>query len=514
MTKFFRHTTDGNSKYCEIARKRLTLNDIIDYIKSNKNMLSQTELVTFEGKDTQVSSHIATCYKKQAILKSLPRNLNLIFSSIDICVTGVLGDINTLPNVNLSFFFSLLTILHPNFSDIDENDQRALVSQFIDRLYGEVKNRFNQYNKMGWVEETFWGRLNNINISDQMIRYVSDFMHINIFVIDLQNDVLLYHGTDVCIVFKKNIFLVRHNENHFEPAHFGDGTSFSPHNSMIIKKILQSHFLVEHIDTCATRKNKLVAFVFGEDDLDNYIPKMTRHKIIEKANVVTDVASKGVNDVVKDVVNDVVKDVVKDVVNDDTSNTINEVTIGSTKDIAVGVETNIKVDGNTIITDDVPINKQKHSVTRTKKGQQAEVESKVKSHKEPLVKIKADTKPLTETKVKNSIDNLTLTKKKYNSKVLPNKTAQDSIVAYNKLKSLDNQPSDGNEFIEDEIEVADVENIPTIKVNVSSKLDYLKSMAVKLNIPVTHINNKGIKVGKTKLMLVTEINECIHKCNK
>ena len=70
---------------------------------------------------------------------------------------------------------------------------------------------------------------------------------------------------------KKNVFLIKHKDFWFEPL-FHTETRFFVFDDALIKKLINSKFLVERLDCDFTNEKDESNFIVGKDDLLKYIP--------------------------------------------------------------------------------------------------------------------------------------------------------------------------------------------------------------------------------------------------
>jgi hypothetical protein len=155
-----------------------------------------------------------------------------------------------------SFFKSLLYTLisKPKESDL-ENLIKTLVKHI---MYGGI-TEFG-YAKLKWNKKTLKDNINNNVIDSGTIRVVSDYLHVNIFVINDDSKQIEYGGAEF-VPFKKNIFIYKYKDN-FYPI-FTKDSKFFKFTSPLVKYLLTN-----------TQKITLLShdqMTFKEEDLSKYI---------------------------------------------------------------------------------------------------------------------------------------------------------------------------------------------------------------------------------------------------
>ena len=96
-------------------------------------------------------------YKETKELIKLPNNLNSIFTTITLCRTGVLTNVNVPPDVNITYISSIMTLLDQEYNDMKDTKQIKFIEVFIRKLYKEVKLQYTtfKYKDLGWNLKDF-----------------------------------------------------------------------------------------------------------------------------------------------------------------------------------------------------------------------------------------------------------------------------------------------------------------------------------------------------------------------
>lgn len=126
-------------------------------------------------------------------------------------------------NYNVSLFTSIFSnLLDTDFIIKTPIEQAAYVSQLHNLLYqeigGDIFNTFG-YKDFGWDRKTMMDEIYNFTMKNNIIRYICDYLSINIFVIDSDKMKTVYHGANPINIYRKPIFLHKIDEN-YEPIKF------------------------------------------------------------------------------------------------------------------------------------------------------------------------------------------------------------------------------------------------------------------------------------------------------
>lgn len=257
--------------------KKIVLHDIIQYIAKNANFIGKSQLLEIDEKDhheinaSKIKSPLIA--DKQTKLEDLPKNLHQIFNSFDIVRTGMLKSVNVPKNTNVSFFSSLFEIF---FADkTTDNDKQLMIGDFIKKVYQDGKTKFQdfKYKELGWVQKEFMDHLKKCSMEKDIFRYSADYLHINIFILDLESDTLYYSGSHKYIIHKLNVFLLRFQNDQFEPLYFKDIQTYTPsHKHHVVQNLINNPYLVEYMDNDLNKETPSDKFEIGSEDLRIYIP--------------------------------------------------------------------------------------------------------------------------------------------------------------------------------------------------------------------------------------------------
>jgi hypothetical protein len=169
------------------------------------------------------------------------------------------SDSNTKKKVDYSKFSFFKSLIYCLISKPKESDLENLIKTLVKHImYGGI-TEFG-YTKLKWNKKTLKDNINNNIIDESTIRVISDYLHINIFVINEDSKQIEYGGAEF-VPFKKNIFIYKYKDN-FYPIFTKDGKFFK-FTSPLVKYLLTN-----------TQKITLLShdqLTFKEEDLSKYI---------------------------------------------------------------------------------------------------------------------------------------------------------------------------------------------------------------------------------------------------
>ncbi len=253
--------------------KRLTINNIIEYFEKNERFLNKPQVLTLDKGDIPTREKINPAHTGvKSLLKDLPTNLKSIFNTIAFFREGPVPYVNVPSDVNISFVSSIISLLFSSYGEMKDPNKIMFVEAFIKKIYKECKEFFNlmDYKKLGWLSSELFKDIKIFKLTRSTLRFIADILHINVFILDVEEDTLYYVGEEKFVRYKKNIFLLKLSEDNYEPL-FTQEYNYIPHDSPIIKKLINSKFLVEYMNPSLIEGNDNTDFVVGDDDLTPYM---------------------------------------------------------------------------------------------------------------------------------------------------------------------------------------------------------------------------------------------------
>ena len=279
--------------------ERITLDMLFSYIKNNLSTLQPTSsviLVDKKDKDIDKQTDKSSKHSKSSLTNSVSFYDELLNSTSKIkfnsdFIKPLLSILSNNTDNNESFYVIKYTnIIPPEKKDTETSDSNTTkkkvdysmfsffksvlyslldkpkeldLESFIKTLvkhitYGGI-TEFG-YTKLKWNKKTLKDNINNNVIDSGTIRVVSDYLHVNIFVINEDSKQIEYGGAEF-IPFKKNLFIYKYKDN-FYPI-FTKDSKFFKFTSPLVKYLLtntQQISLLSHDQ-----------LTFKEEDLSKYI---------------------------------------------------------------------------------------------------------------------------------------------------------------------------------------------------------------------------------------------------
>jgi len=257
------------------TNRRISINDLFDFIKKNvyvvnslgyvdlndtKRNIKTTELHKLEFQDVQKISY-------------LPPQLSQIFNiqHDKYLHAGCLKTCSELPK-DISLYSSIMTCLKQPFLSLMVTEQDFFISRLLIKLRKEAIKKYELfgYKLYEWSKNTLETAVTNLESGVNVLKYLSDYFHINIFICDIEKDILQFTGGTVFIPYKKNIFLLKFNDGTFEPLYM-DHTRTLSVNDKLIKKLINNLSLIT-----PTNIEKLAepSIIIIDEPLLKYKPKV------------------------------------------------------------------------------------------------------------------------------------------------------------------------------------------------------------------------------------------------
>jgi hypothetical protein len=233
--------------------KKISIPDLIEFIKKNIKIINKIGSINLDDvySEPKSSSEKNTLeqleFQDMKKVTFLPEKLNKLFDceNVKFIHCGVLKNINDGSNSNISFYSSIFTCLKQTFISQFVSSQNNFILTFLKRICSEIKGRqYNKKYKLCRIEIC-----NNISkniIDSKVIKFISDFLHINIFILDIVSDVLLFFD-DSFVPYKKSVFLIKYDKVNFEPI-FSEHTKFFTISDNLIKNIVLSIILIDNLN--------------------------------------------------------------------------------------------------------------------------------------------------------------------------------------------------------------------------------------------------------------------------
>jgi len=275
---------------------RITTENLIEYIKSNieqfnLNLTNEQLSCPTDDTDNYAITVNLNFFPLKANLNTkidlIGNNLDDILSEIndDFYRIGVLSNINDLEDVDISLYSSILWLLKDGFSNYKNKKQSEYIYEFIKTVKLDSQtDLFDKfcYKSMGWTKTQLLEDIKSEDIKTTVIRYLADYLHVNIFILNVLDGKVYYSGSDGWITYKKNLLLIKHKNNNFEPV-YTPTTKFFTTSSKLVSYLLTKPYVV-NILQCNFKESTENEFGEESEELDKYISKQT--EIVEESETI------------------------------------------------------------------------------------------------------------------------------------------------------------------------------------------------------------------------------------
>lgn len=281
------------NKFITKVGKRISKEDLIKYLEVNKEILKNINIVESvvdlnetsnktEKEEYQLEN---ATFQMTFEVKYLPPNIEKIMDlkKYKYLHTGCLKTI-VLKNkrqhnvLQISLLSSIMTCLYPQFSQMIDTDQSSLIERLFEKIKSDIFSdsfKKNDYTKKyKWTKEEIEAELINCSYNGKSLKYISDFFHINIFILNLEKDKILFPVNEI-VMFKKTIFLLKFPDNTYEPIFLGSNRQLSKDCEMMNN--IKNNF--NNIEIMEPNSANLTTLREIEEDLTKYKPKIVKKKI-------------------------------------------------------------------------------------------------------------------------------------------------------------------------------------------------------------------------------------------
>lgn len=264
---------------------RLSLNNLIEYIEKNETFLKKDELI--EKVEEEYKFESAKLNKRERLLTFNLENLDSIFGDYlednKIYRQGMIRSIKNPKNKNISLISSLLFCLYENF----ELNSEKILSVFVRKFISDSSKAFidNEYAKLGWIKKEFLEDIRQTNITKMYMRYLVDYLKINMFLLDIELDTLYYVGEKNLIPFKKNIFIIKLEDDVSGEIIYEPIFTKTSREHILMRKLMNSKFLIEYVDCNFTIDEEDLNFTIEREDLDKYLSDSNNDNVDNNDNI-------------------------------------------------------------------------------------------------------------------------------------------------------------------------------------------------------------------------------------
>ncbi|ATZ80948.1 hypothetical protein BMW23_0903 [Bodo saltans virus] len=252
---------------------RISVEGLINYIRRNEKFFDSINIIDLNTiKEVEKLELVKLNYQNVKSIALLPNKLSKIFNinKEKYLHAGVLETLNG-KEQNISLFSSILICLKQSYFSQNQQYQQKLVLTLIDCLKSDSR-KFN-YKKYGWDRNDLYDSLNRGFIGYNILKFLCDYLYVNIFVLEISSDELIFAGGEEYVPFKKSIFLIHYEKDIFEPM-YTEHTKFFSFNDEIMKTInnnitnMKCYKLSDNIPSTITIIEENLSGVKTEDSFD------------------------------------------------------------------------------------------------------------------------------------------------------------------------------------------------------------------------------------------------------
>ncbi|QKF93761.1 hypothetical protein QKU48_gp0303 [Fadolivirus algeromassiliense] len=180
---------------------------------------------------------------------------------------------------NLSFYYSVLSLLVNNFDKLPTKDQFNYITKLRDKLIIYMSNdeifKQQEYTNMGWIKKDLMNSLIKFKINKIIVKIVADYFNINIFVLNIMEDrIYVSSDNETYDMFRPNIFLAFNNDT-FEPLIYSD-SGLLDYNSGPVKKLITVDKNYVNIMNANLKDDKILQFTITLSNINKYIKDDSR----------------------------------------------------------------------------------------------------------------------------------------------------------------------------------------------------------------------------------------------
>jgi hypothetical protein len=200
-------------------------------------------------------------------------------------------------DVNCSLYSSILTCIIDNYIECNMDERINFINNFIIQILEDINKeklytKFN-YRTLGWKKKNLINSIRNFENNNIVVQFLSDYLNINIFIIDIQlSKFFISYGEKEFNKYKKNYFLTYYNDV-YEPVFCNNETNIR-HDNIPFSIIINHHKnILDILNVNFSKKNKDKVFTIGNENLEQYMINP-----VQNSNY--DVNSKIVDNVIND----------------------------------------------------------------------------------------------------------------------------------------------------------------------------------------------------------------------
>ena len=146
-------------------------------------------------------------FQNVCIVQYLPSQLDSIFNveKNKYLYAGTFSDKLKYGNLNVSLFISVLICLKHDFISLNLLQQQKILEVFIEKI--KTESKLFKYTNPNFNKNDVVASLNSGFVGTNIIKFFAEYLCVNIFVVDINEDKLMYGNGNIFVPHKKSIFL-------------------------------------------------------------------------------------------------------------------------------------------------------------------------------------------------------------------------------------------------------------------------------------------------------------------
>lgn len=218
---------------------RINLQTIINYVENMFKIQQQQQII----EDVKVEEYKLLYLGKSRSLTNLPNNLKLIFNNLEESTSRCGITTKKVERCNPTFFKCLLYCLDPEYISLSEDTKNKQTTELKSHLAYNIKHSklfdLFKYQELKWKRKIIIDDIATNNITMLIIKYIIDYFNINMFIIDVPNDILTVCYSDASFDVYKNTIIMSLCEDVYEPV-YNLGNSFWKYSDENYRRLLEN----------------------------------------------------------------------------------------------------------------------------------------------------------------------------------------------------------------------------------------------------------------------------------
>lgn len=264
--------------------KKITIKRLISYIESFNKTTEDTKLIDNVFKNS-IKSNIEFTFKLLPYgidhgvnANDYPPTLKDMFDPFIKGMTryGYRNTLTSRQDINLSFFFAVLSTIYPEYYAMGEDAQYENIIRLRDALVSHVIKegtfKFYGYDALNWNTKDMIQSIKQFKSNRMVIRLVADYFCVNIFLLNMTEDAIYHIGYDnVFDPFRKTM-LISYYDDTFEPILYGDNHLLDYESDLLVKITRVDKHLIAPLNVSLVENtdSEEPEFAIQYENLDKY----------------------------------------------------------------------------------------------------------------------------------------------------------------------------------------------------------------------------------------------------